>query len=98
MVGMKTLIPRVAKAWDEDREGISRSAERVTEAIRKFGAVEAGKGDVGVEAIDACYKALAESFDEANGGFGTMPKFPEPSNPEFLFRYWRRTGQAKARD
>jgi uncharacterized protein YyaL (SSP411 family) len=98
MVGMKTLVPRVAKAWEEDREKIVQSADRVTEAIKKFSNVEAGEGEVGVKQLDACYKALAETFDAANGGFGSSPKFPEPSNPEFLFHYWRRTGQAKARD
>jgi hypothetical protein len=31
-----------------------------------------------------------QSYDPRNGGFGSAPKFPQPSQPQFLLRYARR--------
>src|SRR6185369_4798396 len=31
-----------------------------------------------------------QSFDPRNGGFGDAPKFPQPSQPQFLARYAKR--------
>src|SRR5258706_9254148 len=33
---------------------------------------------------------LMQGYDPANGGWGTAPKFPSPSNPAFLLRYGTR--------
>jgi uncharacterized protein YyaL (SSP411 family) len=41
---------------------------------------------------------LAASFDARFAGFGAAPKFPEPANLDFLFRYAHRTGDAKAQE
>jgi len=35
-------------------------------------------------------RQLKRGYDEKNGGFGDSPKFPQPSQPEFLLRYAKR--------
>ncbi|OHE79958.1 MAG: hypothetical protein A2107_07870, partial [Verrucomicrobia bacterium GWF2_62_7] len=35
-------------------------------------------------------------YDDEHGGFGGAPKFPRPSQFNFLLRCWKRTGDAKA--
>src|SRR5262249_13838302 len=35
-------------------------------------------------------RALKEGYDPRHGGFGGAPKFPQPSQPEFLLRYAKR--------
>ena len=35
-------------------------------------------------------------YDERNGGFGDAPKFPQPSQPEFLLRYGTQFKDAEA--
>jgi len=44
--------------------------------------------------LDSARQQLQRSFDERDGGFGTAPKFPHPTNIERLLRHWSgsRTG------
>ena len=37
-----------------------------------------------------------QSYDAQHGGFGGAPKFPQPSQPQFLLRYARRFGDEEA--
>src|SRR4029078_8423730 len=37
-----------------------------------------------------------QAYDARNGGFGGAPKFPQPSQPQFLLRYAKRFGDAEA--
>ena len=39
---------------------------------------------------------LKQSYDPRHGGFGGAPKFPQPSQPQFLLRYARRFGDEEA--
>ena len=39
---------------------------------------------------------LKQSYDAQHGGFGGAPKFPQPSQPQFLLRYARRFGDDEA--
>jgi uncharacterized protein YyaL (SSP411 family) len=41
--------------------------------------------------LGRCFDQLGATFDEAHGGFGAAPKFPEPVNLNFLFHYAART-------
>lgn len=45
---------------------------------------------------DAC-GALQQSFDAVYGGFGSAPKFPRPTDMEFLLRHAARDGNTEAR-
>jgi len=45
---------------------------------------------------DAC-SALQQSFDPIHGGFGSAPKFPRPTDMEFLLRHAARDGDHNAR-
>ena len=36
---------------------------------------------------------LKQNFDSVHGGFGGAPKFPHPTNIEYLLRYWSRIGE-----
>ncbi len=59
---------------------------------------ETTDGAVAPGPLHVAYEAFRQSFDEAHGGFGGAPKFPRPHTVEFLLRYHRRTGSARARD
>jgi len=48
--------------------------------------------------LHAAYASLRDGFDDPYGGFGGAPKFPRTVTLEFLLRYHRRTGEARARD
>lgn len=42
--------------------------------------------------------ALGDGFDGEYGGFGTAPKFPQPTSLEFLLRRWRASAATDAPD
>ncbi len=46
--------------------------------------------------LDAACGALQQSFDHVHGGFGNAPKFPHPTDMEFLLRHAARTHNADA--
>ena len=48
-----------------------------------------------LELVDAV-RGLRSAFDPRHGGFGRAPKFPQPSQPQFLLRYAKRFNDAEA--
>jgi uncharacterized protein YyaL (SSP411 family) len=46
--------------------------------------------------IDGAVGKLVSSFDEANGGFGTAPKFPQSMALQLLLRHYRRTSEIES--
>jgi uncharacterized protein YyaL (SSP411 family) len=93
--GMLELIPRIVSTWEERREQIDASAERITAAL-SGGAARAAGEEPGEEILHAAYEGLDSRYDETFGGFGSAPKFPTPHNLLFLLRYWLRTGEDRA--
>ena len=90
-LGMLDFVPRIAEAWQEDRDQVFASADNITGHL-----VDAATQPLGGETLDKqvlhrAYTGLAGRFDSQHGGFGTAPKFPSPHNLLFLLRYWRRT-------
>jgi hypothetical protein len=94
-LGMLELIPQVKALWMSQGEDVKRSAEEVTQALKKISVVSPVE-ELNESVLQAAYEQLARSFDEGHGGFGRAPKFPIPHHLTFLLRYWRRSGQKKA--
>ncbi|WXG42019.1 MAG: thioredoxin domain-containing protein [Candidatus Freyarchaeum deiterrae] len=90
LTGMKELIPRIKKLWEQRRSEVENSAEHIISSIKET--QETPGQELGEETLHKCYDNLFEIFDEQNGGFGHGRKFPAPHNLSFLLRYWRRTG------
>ncbi len=55
-----------------------------------------GGGPLQANLLDKTYEQIRQSYDAANGGFGGAPLFPRPVVPDFLLRYWSRTGKKEA--
>jgi len=97
--GLRTLLPRIADVWSKQREEIMRSADSITQKLQQ--AVNSGVGGGGplqANLLDKTYEQIRQSYDAANGGFGEVPRFPRPVVPNFLLRYWSRTGKKDALD
>ncbi len=83
------LLRSIHEAWEADREKVVDSAEKITAQLQEAThRVNTGGG----AAIDAALparvvEALRNEFDAEWGGFGGAPKFPTPSNLEFLLAY-----------
>lgn len=97
-IGMMELIPKLANVWKNNREEILKSADGVTDALKKVteGSVLRGDEEPDKSTLKKAYEQLSARFDSENGGFGEAPKFPVPHNLIYLLRYHRRTGDDKA--
>ena len=96
-IGFLTVLERLADAYATDRERVTESAQRLSEAILKTQSHDASEGVPGTGALVKAAAALVGRFDAEHGGFGRAPKFPRPSTYELLLRYWRRSGDDGAR-
>ena len=85
------LCRAMAQVWEERREDVLTQAADLTAALgRAAELAPTGHAIPGAEAIAAARDALHQRFDEAWGGFGPPPKFPQPDQLEMLLRAWRR--------
>ena len=94
--GMKELLPAVAEAWQQRRDELVHSADRLTSSLHEALSKAPPAGPVTPALLDAAYAAAREQFDATTGGFGEAPKFPRSHELSFLLRYWRRTGEPDA--
>jgi uncharacterized protein len=95
--GLRTLLLRVARAWQTDRASILRAANQAGAALEKtLSAPVPDPNPLGPAALDLASRQISSSYDAAHGGFGGAPKFPQPVMLEFLFRCYARTGNRQA--
>ncbi|MDA8234648.1 MAG: thioredoxin domain-containing protein [Clostridia bacterium] len=95
MPGIMEILIRIATAWEQNREALLESGEKIVHAIETsyFASTE---GELTMETLHKAYTGFERKFDSQYGGFGKAPKFPTPHNLSFLLRYWKMTGEAKA--
>ena len=93
--GMMELIPRMRDLWLEDPDKVLKSAEQVSESLRRYTNTTPGE-TLDEKVLDSAYRTLSSSYDSVNGGFGSAPKFPSPHNLLFLLRYHARIGENHA--
>ncbi|GAC1438657.1 MAG: thioredoxin domain-containing protein [Solirubrobacteraceae bacterium] len=78
------VLTAVAQTWSERREDALAAAGRLTERLGGAALLGAAASELDVDVLEQAERALAEQFDDANGGFGGAPKFPPASTVEFL--------------
>jgi uncharacterized protein YyaL (SSP411 family) len=93
MPAFSTVLESISRAWKSDKKKIADSAAQMKLALTEMYKTEGTKGEISEDVLDDAFASLCISFDEQNGGFGSAPKFPMPSNLFFLLRYFKRTGK-----
>jgi uncharacterized protein YyaL (SSP411 family) len=89
--GFPRLLEAIAEAWRNDRANILASAEKITDHLRQAAERAAGgSGVIEARTVDHAVALFQRSFDPEWGGFGGAPKFPSPSNLEFLLSHHAR--------
>lgn len=83
MPGFPEVIDAVTTAWREQRDQIEENAGTIAEALvaRPEGEAE---GVAGPDTVAAGARLVMRGADRVHGGFGEGPKFPTPTNLEFL--------------
>jgi len=81
-------LKRIHDLWETRREDLLDSARQLRAKLEELTVPEAADGVVLTrEVLTNAAAQLKESYDARRGGFGGAPKFPQPSQPEFLLRY-----------
>ncbi|MFP4228485.1 MAG: thioredoxin domain-containing protein [Salinivenus sp.] len=94
--GMLSLIPKIQRLWEDDRDKLLQDADKVTDLLRRSVEEETESEAPDRETLDTAFEQLSRQFDGTHGGFGSAPKFPSPHNLLFLLRHGHRTGRARA--
>lgn len=97
MPGFKTVLKRIAEAWKNDHKRIVDSSNAALEKLRQI-ALGSSTEVVELERdlLDKAYNNIKSYYDPLYGGFSGAPKFPQPSVPDFMLRYYARTGNKDA--
>ncbi len=91
------VLQQIAGAWQSKSNDILNSAQKLHEQLAELTARENTNHMVlTARVVQNAGLRLKEGYDEVNGGWGSAPKFPSPSNPRFLLRYGARHGNAEA--
>ena len=86
------LLEQIERAYREQRGAIEEQNAALMQALTEL---EPSPGEIPDAApLDGARRQLAGSFDAEHGGFGRAPKFPHPTNLEFLLRHWSATAAA----
>lgn len=97
MPSFQDVLARVRKAWDSQRAQLGEQNAALRDV---FGKLTPAPADARMPLDDApiaqARRILETEFDADNGGFGGAPKFPHPSNLEFLLRNSQLTDDAPA--
>jgi uncharacterized protein YyaL (SSP411 family) len=85
--GFITVLRRIAELWQTEREQIEDKATSLLSALRQAETEVAATTEESwkpMKAVQTGFDQYTRMFDSQDGGFGGAPKFPRPSNLEFL--------------
>jgi uncharacterized protein len=92
--GFVELMEAIDEAWKNRRSEVDGQAQRLTEAIRTAATPDETAAPLGPADVEGAVGGLMRGYDAEWGGFGTAPKFPQPSFSELLLHNWATPGQA----
>ena len=86
----KRILQRIAEAWKNDREKISKQGANIVDVLREAAKDQTSAGRIDAAILESAYQQFARTFDAHEGGFGGAPKFPRPVTLNFLTRFHAR--------
>ena len=93
MPSFRQVLDGVWQAWTHDRAGLEGAAARLVEAVAgQQGSAASGVLPPPPEVLERAVEGIEASFDVANGGWGSAPKFPQPMTIEALLLRHAATG------
>ncbi len=93
--GFDKILLSIAEAWKTRRQELLNSAGNLNEVLANLiGSTE--EAELSPEILKGAFDHFQGIFDSTEGGFGTAPKFPQPTNLSMLLGYWRRTADTQA--
>ncbi|KAI4453760.1 spermatogenesis-associated protein 20 [Holotrichia oblita] len=93
MRGFIEILNFIIHLWENDREKLLSSSEKIMKALEQDGHKTGLDEDKLPQKLYAIHQ---ENFDRIYGGFEGAPKFPSPHNIYFLLRYYQAYGDSGA--
>jgi uncharacterized protein len=90
--GFARVLEAAARYYREHKAEIRQTTQQVLQGLAGLSTFKESTLPLQKSVIENAVRKLNNIFDEANGGFGTQPKFPNPMNLALFLRYWRATG------
>lgn len=92
------VLHYIAGIYRGEREKATQQAEALKQGIGQSEHVQfkATHREFSTKELDNFYSSFVTNFDQKNGGFGSAPKFPMPTNWLFLLRYYHVGGNKEA--
>jgi uncharacterized protein len=85
--GFRSVLSSVLDAYRSRREQVQVQASAVRRVLDEH-LDEGAPGEISPTMLDDAVSQMARSFDPANGGFGSQPKFPHPGAITLLLHRW----------
>src|ERR1051325_7392145 len=96
--GFLQLLQQIKKLWETRPDDLTHSAAEVHARMQEAAAANDGSdAPLSPEILGRAGALFKTAYDPRHGGFGGAPKFPQPSQPQFLLRYAKRFGDDDAR-
>ncbi|GAC1536696.1 MAG: thioredoxin domain-containing protein [Polyangiales bacterium] len=90
MSGFPRVLDAIAEAFTANRGEVETQASELAGAIGRVTQLElrgdGGTASLGPELLERASKAMGKRFDDAHGGFGQKPKFPNTMALDVLLR------------
>jgi len=85
------LLQQIAQMWQTRHAELVNSAGDIHARLEQVGTNQSlSELVLTPEVLRQAGAQFKKSYDPRNGGFGDAPKFPQPSQPQFLLRYAKR--------
>jgi len=98
MPAFRDLLVQIASLYRERRDDIRRQNDSLVRALHSLEPAGGRSASITPNPLADARAALEASFDDREGGFGQAPKFPQPTNLEFLMRRYAQSVAARRED
>src|SRR5262245_28752931 len=96
MPSFRQVLDAISQAWTQDRSSLESQAAQLVQAVaQQQGSGVPGSSPPPASALEQATAAIEASFDVANGGWGSAPKFPQPMTIEALLLRHASTGDER---
>src|SRR5262249_32597038 len=86
----------VAEAYHTRRGELLQSGRQLVERMGQSERLRRSASLLTDEILFGAYQAIAQEFDDRDGGVGGAPKFPQPVHWGCMLRFWKRTANPRA--
>jgi uncharacterized protein len=86
LIAFPELCHRIDELWRTRRPDVDTQAGQLTVALGRSALVQPADGSPSGDALEAAVTALRAQHDDARGGFGAAPKFPQAMSLDLLVR------------